>query len=105
MYKRQDKALMYRSSSGSSLYGFIRYIEAIKEKKVSRGQVKLVSENDDLVRIMTVHKSKGLEFPMVILAGYMRRLNYTSAGKAPAIHKDLGIGFPMVCLLYTSRCV
>ena len=46
--------------------------------------------------MMTVHKSKGLEFPMVILAGYMRRLNYTSAGKAPAIHKDLGIGFPMV---------
>lgn len=91
-----DKALTYRSSSGSSLYGFIRYIEAIKEKKVSMGQVKLVSENDDLVRIMTVHKSKGLEFPMVILAGYMRRLNYTSAGKAPAIHKDLGIGFPMV---------
>ena len=42
------------------------------------GQVKLLGENDDLVRIMTVHKSKGLEFPMVVLAGCCRRLNSVS---------------------------
>lgn len=91
-----DKAAFYASGSGGSLYGFIRYIEAIKDKKISMGQVKLMGENDDLVRIMTVHKSKGLEFPMVILAGFCRKLNYNSAGRTPVIHKDLGIGFPLV---------
>ena len=91
-----DKALSYQKGIGGSLYGFISYIEAVKEKKVAMGQVKLLGENDDLVRIMTVHKSKGLEFPMVILAGFCRKLNYTSAGKVPVIHKDLGIGFPLV---------
>lgn len=45
---------------------------------------------------MTVHKSKGLEFPMVLLAGFCRRLNYTSAGKSPVFHKNLGIGFPLI---------
>lgn len=91
-----DKALAYQNMGGGTLYGFIKYVEAIKENKVSMGQVKLLGEKDDLVRIMTVHKSKGLEFPMVILAGYCRKLTYSSAGKAPVMHKDLGIGFPIV---------
>lgn len=91
-----DKALAYRESMGGSLYGFIRYIEAIREKKVSMGQVKLMGEKDDLVRIMTVHKSKGLEFPVVILAGFCRKLNYTKVGRTPVFHKDIGMGFPLV---------
>ncbi|MCI6013071.1 MAG: helicase-exonuclease AddAB subunit AddA [Firmicutes bacterium] len=92
-----DKAAGYRKSQGGSLYGFIRYIDAVKEKKVAGGQVKLVGEGDALVKIMTIHKSKGLEFPMVILAGFCRKLNYTSMGKSLVIHKDLGLGFPLVC--------
>lgn len=91
-----DKAGAYGQAPGGSLYGFIRYIEAVKEKKVSMGQVKMMGEKDDLIRIMTVHKSKGLEFPMVLLAGFCRRLNYTSAGKSPVFHKNLGIGFPLI---------
>ncbi|MDY3239309.1 MAG: helicase-exonuclease AddAB subunit AddA [Anaerovoracaceae bacterium] len=91
-----DKAAGYRKSQGGSLYGFIRYIEAVKEKKVASGQVKLVGEGDELVKIMTIHKSKGLEFPMVILAGFCRKLNYTRMGRSLVIHKDLGLGFPVV---------
>ena len=91
-----DKAHAYQGGKNPSLYGFIRYIEAIKQKQVSMGQVKLLGENEDIIRIMTIHKSKGLEFPMVIVAGYNRRLNYSSVGKAPLIHKDLGIAFPIV---------
>ncbi|MEE0797552.1 MAG: helicase-exonuclease AddAB subunit AddA [Anaerovoracaceae bacterium] len=90
-----DKALVYRQNMRGSLYGFIRYIEAIRDKKVSMGQVKLLGEKDDLVRIMTIHKSKGLEFPAVILAGFCRRLNYAAAGRSPVFHKDIGIGFPL----------
>ncbi len=91
-----DKARSYEKGKNRSLFGFIGYVEAIKEKKVSMGQVKMLGEKDDLVRIMTIHKSKGLEFPMVIVAGYCRRLNYSSVGKSPLIHKDLGIAFPLV---------
>ena len=91
-----DRALVYRKGQSGSLYGFIRYIEAVKEKKIASGQVKLAGEGDELVKIMTIHKSKGLEFPMVILPGFCRRLNYTTMGKSLAIHKDLGIGFPII---------
>ena len=60
------------------------------------GQVKMAAEDEDTVRIMTIHKSKGLEFPMVLLCGFCRKLNYTSIGKSAAIHKDFGIGLPLV---------
>ena len=91
-----DKALAYQDSQDGSLYGFMEYIDAVKECKVSMGQVKMVGEDDDTIRIMTIHKSKGLEFPMVLLAGYCRKLNYTTIGKGPAVHKTLGLGFPVV---------
>ena len=91
-----DKAHAYQSSQDGSLYGFMEYIDAVKARKVSMGQVKMVGEDDDTIRIMTIHKSKGLEFPMVLLAGYCRKLNYTTIGKGPAVHKTIGLGFPVV---------
>lgn len=92
-----DRALSYRKGQSGSLYGFIRYIEAVKEKKVASGQVKLVGEGDELVKIMTIHKSKGLEFPMVILTGFCKKLNYTASGsRTLLIHKDLGLGLPVI---------
>ena len=91
-----DRAISYSKNQGGSLYGFIRYIDAVKEKKVASPQVKLLGEDEDVVRIMTIHKSKGLEFPMVILAGYAKKLNYTKVGKSVLIHKDAGLGFPDV---------
>ena len=91
-----DKAAGYRKTQDGSLYGFMKYIDAVKEKKVPMGQVKMVGEDEDTIRIMTIHKSKGLEFPMVLLCGFCRKLNYTSVGKGAAIHKDFGIGLPLV---------
>ena len=91
-----DKALAYRKAQGGSLYGFVQYIDAVKQHKVAMGQVKMAAEGDDTIRIMTIHKSKGLEFPMVLLAGFCRRLNYTRPGREIAVHKDIGIGFPLV---------
>ncbi|MEG2013286.1 MAG: helicase-exonuclease AddAB subunit AddA, partial [Anaerovoracaceae bacterium] len=91
-----DKALNFQKSGKGSLYSFVKYIDAVKVRKVAMGQVKLVGENDDLVRIMTVHKSKGLEFPMVILAGLGKKLNYSKGGKGVILHKDLGIGMSLV---------
>ena len=90
-----DKAEAYSESRQGSLYSFVRYIDAVKQRKVPMGQVKLVGENDDLVRIMTIHKSKGLEFPMVIVSGLGRRLNYTKLGRGVTLHKDLGLGMTL----------
>ncbi len=91
-----DKALNYRKSQGGTLYGFIKYIELVKKHKVTMGQAKLLAQGEDTIRIMTIHKSKGLEFPMVLLAGFCRRLNYTRAGKGIVVHKDIGLGLPIV---------
>ncbi len=91
-----DKAEKYAAERPGSLYNFIRYIETLKYRKVQVGQVKLVGENDNLVRIMTIHKSKGLEFPMVILCGAGKRLNYTKIQKGVNLHKDIGIGMHLV---------
>ena len=91
-----DRALSYSDGQGGSLYGFIRYIDAVKKQKVASPQVKLIGENEDTVRIMTIHKSKGLEFPMVILANYAKNLNYSKIGNGILIHKEVGLGFPDV---------
>lgn len=91
-----DKALSYRRSQGSGLYGFMQYIEAVKAGKVQIGQIKLVGEDEDVVRIMTIHKSKGLEFPMVLVGGYCGTLTYDNFSGVPAVHKDLGVGLNMV---------
>lgn len=90
-----DKAEKFSADRQSSLYSFVRYIDAVKERNVPMGQVKLVGENDELVRIMTIHKSKGLEFPLVVVAGMGRRLNYTKIGNGIALHKDIGIGMTL----------
>ncbi len=90
-----DKAESYMKERQTSLYSFVRYIDAVKVRKVPMGQVKLVGEQDELVRIMTIHKSKGLEFPMVIVCGMGRRLNYTKLGSGVSMHKDIGIGMTL----------
>lgn len=95
-----DKAMLYESNSGRGLFEFINYVEAMKEKKIAEAPAKLIGESDDVVRIMTVHKSKGLEYPMVILGG-LGRLFHSEGGKAVSLHKDLGIAIRQID---ESRC-
>ncbi len=90
-----DKAEDFASDGQGTLYDFMRYIDSVKKRKVRTGQVRLIGEKDDVVRIMTIHKSKGLEFPMVILAGCGKRLNYSKAGRGASLHKDIGIGLTL----------
>lgn len=86
-----DKAIKFQTGSLKGLYGFISYIDAIKARSVRTGQVSLVGENDDVVRIMTIHKSKGLEFPVVLVAGLGKQFNQSRDTSYLDIHKDLGI--------------
>lgn len=93
-----DKALKYASGNKGGLYGFINYVESLQARGVPTGQVKMIGENDNVVRIMTIHKSKGLEFPVVILAGMGRKINTTKNTGALSLHKNIGIGLRLVDL-------
>ena len=86
-----DKAQKYEAENAGGLFGFINYIDMINSRggKVDMGQVKILSESANVVRIMTVHKSKGLEFPFVLLAGLGRRSKQPPKSKA-AFHKTFG---------------
>ena len=64
-----EKARAYESTSYQGLFNFLRYIERLKKYNVELGEASLLGSNDNVVRIMSIHKSKGLEFPVVILTG------------------------------------
>jgi len=93
-----DKAQSYESEFSGGLYGFISYIEAINSRggKVDIGQVKILSDNDDVVRIMTIHKSKGLEFPFVLVAGLGHRLKAVTSLSRVLMHKQFGLSMRLV---------
>ncbi len=90
-----DKATEYEMRNAKGLFGFINYIEALagRNGKIDIGQAKILSEGANAVRIMTIHKSKGLEFPFVLLAGMGKKLNSHFNRLPVAYHKELGFGF------------
>ena len=64
-----QKAKQYESSNFKGLYNFINFIDRLKLSSGDLGSAKLIGENDNVIRIMSIHKSKGLEFPVVFLPG------------------------------------
>lgn len=91
-----ERAGAFRMSSIASLSSYISYLEVLRTKNVEMGQPSMVSEEDDVVRIMTIHKSKGLEFPFVIVAGMGNQLNYSSGTKGFQFDNELGIALAYV---------
>lgn len=87
-----DKAVDFTASHMKGLFGFITYAEAVSRNNVPIGQVMQAGSSENAVRIMTIHKSKGLEFPVVILAGLGSRFNRDRNTSRIIFHKDLGIG-------------
>ena len=85
------KAAAFEASGGNGLFGFINYIEVLKSRNISIPPAKLVTEGDDVVRIMTVHQSKGLEIPVVIVGGLGRQFHQERKTKGAGMHKDLGL--------------
>lgn len=93
-----EKALAYEQTSYSGLFQFIRYIEQLQKYQVDMGEASLINENDNTVRIMTIHKSKGLEFPVVFVAGLGRNFNRMDERKPLALHGSMGIGMDSISL-------
>ena len=85
-----EKARTFEKTSYKGLYSFLNYIRNIKKRGSDMGAAHTVSASQNVVRIMTVHKSKGLEFPVVFLAGTAKRVAKTQRGLP--LHKDLGFG-------------
>lgn len=86
------KANDYESTSYRGLFNFNRYIEKIKKYGNDVGEADIVDENADVVKVMTIHKSKGLEFPVCILAGTHKKFNTMDISKTISIDMDYGIG-------------
>lgn len=87
-----EKAIEFEKTSYRGLFNFIRYMEQLQKYQVDFGEVSTIGENDDTVRIMSIHKSKGLEFPIVFVAGMGKRFNMMDANAGLVIHPDLGVG-------------
>ena len=90
-----DRGSAYENSSGKGLFGFINYIDAVRKGKIASAPTKLLGENDDVVRVMTVHKSKRLEFPFVLVGGLGRGFHREKGGVA-SFHKQLGVALRQV---------
>ncbi|MBR4720666.1 MAG: helicase-exonuclease AddAB subunit AddA [Clostridia bacterium] len=86
-----ERAKQYESYGFRGIFGFIKYIERIKKKKQDLSSAKIIGENHDVVRIMTIHKSKGLEFPVVFVAGGGKKLIKKLENSRFIMHKDYGI--------------
>ncbi|WP_077603289.1 helicase-exonuclease AddAB subunit AddA [Oceanobacillus sojae] len=85
-----DRARSYEETSFRGLYRFLRFIERMEEEQKDLGAARALSEQEDVVRIMTIHKSKGLEFPVVILGGMDKEFNMMDLNEKYLLHKDLG---------------
>ncbi len=91
-----DRASRYDKTSYRGLFNFINFLDHIRESSGDFGSSKPLSENDNVVRIMSIHKSKGLEFPIVFLAGTSRRFNMRDFSSSMILHQDLGFGADVI---------
>ena len=74
------------------LFHFIRYIEKLHKYEVDFGEASISGEHDDTVRIMSIHKSKGLEFPVVFVSGLSKQFNMQDQRSSILLHVDYGVG-------------
>ena len=87
-----EKAAAYEKTSYKGLFHFVRYIDELQKYDVDFGEADMVGENEDVVRIMSIHKSKGLEFPIVIVSGMGKNFNKQDTRSKMVLHPELGIG-------------
>lgn len=87
-----DRARQYEKTSFRGLFRFLRFIERLRDRGGDFGSARALGEQEDVVRLMTVHKSKGLEFPVVFLAGMGKQFNFQDLKGRFLLHKKLGFG-------------
>ena len=86
----------FEKTSFKGLFHFVRYIEHMRVSQVDYGEAGIIDENADVVRIMSIHKSKGLEFPVVFVSGLFKKFNLMDTKGDIVVDADLGIGVKCV---------
>ena len=87
-----EKAVAYEQTSYHGLFHFIRYIDRLMKYDVDYGEAEIVSEQENAVRLMSIHKSKGLEFPVVFVCGMGKQFNEQDLNSNMIFHPEFGIG-------------
>lgn len=87
-----DRARQYESTNFRGLFRFLRFIERLKNKDSDLSVARALGESEDVVRVMSIHKSKGLEFPVVVVADMGKNFNLQDASGLVLCHKELGVG-------------
>ncbi len=91
-----DRAGSYSRDTVASLSSFITFVDVMRQKGISNGQVPAAGPGDDVIRISTIHKSKGLEYPFVIVGGLGHRIRYDNIGKSFSFDTDIGVALPYI---------
>ena len=92
-----DRARQYEATNFRGLFRFLRFIEKMKEQGSDLAVARALGESENVVRVMSIHKSKGLEFPVVFVADLGKKINLQDAQSLLLCHKELGVG-PYVTL-------
>lgn len=90
------RAAAFENTSYYGLFHFLRYMEQLEKYEVDYGEADILDENADVVRIMSIHKSKGLEFPVCFVAGLSKRFNMQDTTGRMIADADMGIGVDYV---------
>lgn len=98
-----EKAISFESTSYKGLFHFVRYIEQLHKYDVDYGEANVIEESTDVVRLMSIHKSKGLEFPIVFVVGMDKQFNMQDARASIVIHPELGVGLDAIDLEYRTK--
>lgn len=91
-----EKAGDYEKTSYHGLFRFNRYIDMLRAREVDYGEAGVLDENANVVRIMTIHKSKGLEFPVCFVAGMGKKFNTRDASSKVLFETDYGLGLSYI---------
>ena len=87
-----EKAKQYETANFKGLFQFINFMEKVRTSNKDMSAAKIIGENEDVIRIMSIHKSKGLEFPVVFLCGTGKKCNMQDLNQSIILHQDMGFG-------------
>lgn len=91
-----EKAIAFEGTSYKGLFNFVRYIEQLEKYEVDYGEANIIDENAEAVALMSIHKSKGLEMPIVFVAGLGKEFNTQDMKKSMQFNTDLGVGIDCI---------
>ena len=98
-----ERAGNFEKTSFYGLFHFIRYLETMQEQEVDFGEANILDESADVVRVMTIHKSKGLEFPICFVCGLAKQFNQMDARASILMDVELGIGVDCIDPVMRTR--